>query len=80
MRGSTVELGPNSDDCSRLFFKLKNVFLSRKDFFNSKGVGLEKESNKILLSFENLKLATALICPLILLIGILCIKEETLLQ
>ena len=37
--------GPNSDDCSRLFFKLKTVFLSRKDFFNSKGVGLEKESN-----------------------------------
>ena len=36
---------PTSDNCSRLFFKLKTVFLSRKDFFNSKGVGLGKESS-----------------------------------
>ena len=36
--------GPTSDNCSLLFFKLKTVFLSRKDFFNSKGVGLGNES------------------------------------
>ena len=43
-----VWTGPNSDDCSRLFLKLKTVFfLSRKDFFNLKGVGLAKESKNI---------------------------------
>ena len=47
--------GTKSDNCSRLFFKLKTVFLSRKDFFNSKGVGLGKESSNknIDYSFEN---------------------------
>ena len=37
--------GPTSDNCSSLFLKLKTVFLSRKDFFNSIGVGLGKESS-----------------------------------
>ena len=40
-----VWTGPNSDNCSRLFLKLKTVFLSRNDFFNSKGVGLGEESS-----------------------------------
>ena len=36
----------NSDDCSRLFFlNLITVNLSGKDFFNSKGVDLGKESS-----------------------------------
>ena len=51
-----VATGPKSDDCSRLFYNLiKTVFLSRKDFFNSKGVGLGKESSNknIDYSFEN---------------------------
>ena len=52
------------------FLKLQTVFLSRKDFFNSKGVGLERKAIKTPTSFENFKLA--LICTLILLIGILC--------
>ena len=51
MRISTFELGLlNSDDCSRLFFffTLKLYFYQekiQKDFFNSKGVGLGKESS-----------------------------------
>ena len=39
-----VEKKGNSDDSSRLF-KIKLYFLSRKDFFNLKGVGLGKESS-----------------------------------
>ena len=38
-----------------VFFKVKLYFLSRKDFFNSKGVGSGKESSNknIDYSFEN---------------------------
>ena len=63
MRSSTFQLGLTVMIVA-VFYNLKLHFLSRKDFFNSKGVGLGKESSNknIDYSFENY---LALICTLI---------------
>ena len=55
MRSLTFEVGLPVIIVAVFFFTLKTVFLSRKDFFNSKGVGLGKESSNknIDYSFEN---------------------------
>ena len=81
MKSSTFELGLTVMIVAVFFFfNLKLYFYQEKISLNQKVLAYKKRKViiKTSTSFGNFKLA--LICTLILLIGILCIKQETLLQ